>query len=115
MKNDLLIPLDTVIRAAEMLLSNTTLNFPQERIVKSIYDVAVNLHDLIISLPELNSDNAKTVLSYETRSNLASVIGYAEELLEGEEGGLDEAQQQHVRQIRASGRQVLNRLTMLLE
>jgi hypothetical protein len=113
MKDELLTPLETTIHSAQTLLAETNLTVSQERFVQAILTVCRNIFDLLVSIPDLANDKAKEVLSYELRSNLASVIGYAEVLLDETDGPLDENQREHVQEIRAGGKQLLGRVARL--
>jgi hypothetical protein len=112
MKNELVAPLQAVLHATDALMADTdeTLNALQSQCVRAIHQVAGILMDLIVSIPDLNWDKARTMLDFETRSHLASIIGYAEVLLDQDEGPLSTDQEQLVHQIRAGGKLVLNRL-----
>src|SRR5512145_247062 len=114
-REELLNPMDAIIQACEGLASgtDTELNVYQERFVHAMLRAAANMRDLLISIPE--TGNVREILSYEARSNLASIIGYAEVLLDQIEGKLGATQQRHVQAIRANGAQMLNMLTRLLD
>lgn len=114
-REELLNPLNSVILACEALISeaDSELNFYQERFVDAMLRAAVTMRDMIISIP--NMGNAREILSYEARSNLASIIGYSEVLLDQVEGKLTPTQQRHVQAIRANGAQMLNLLIRMLD
>ena len=115
MKYELLIPLNTIIEDSDELLVRTTLNEFQRQSVESIHSATVEMRDLIVSAPDFTWEMAQHVLSYETRSQLASIIGYAEMLLDGTEGDLDDIQFNLLREIRASGNLLYDRLSRLLD
>lgn len=106
-------PLNAVINACESLQGESELSFYQERFVDAMLRSAHTMRDLVISIPEIAS--AREILSYEARSHLASIIGYAEVLLDQVEGRLTPTQQRHVQAVRANGAQMLNLLVRLLE
>jgi hypothetical protein len=112
MKNELVAPLQAVLHATDELMADTdeTLNALQSQCVRAIHQVSGKLMELIVSIPDLNWEKARTMLDFETRSHLASIIGYAEVLLDQDEGTLTHEQEHLVHQIRAGGKLVLNRL-----
>jgi hypothetical protein len=112
MKNELVAPLQAVLHATDALMVDTdgSLNALQSQCVRAIHQVAGMLMELIVSIPDLNWDKAREMLDFETRSHLASIIGYAEVLLDQDEGPLTSEQEHLVHQIRAGGKLVLNRL-----
>ncbi len=113
-RDEFLNSLNAIILACEGIRSeaDSELNFYQERFVDSMLRAAHNMRDLIISIPDMG--NAREILSYEARSNLASIIGYAEVLLDQVEGTLSATQQRHVQAIRANDAQLLNLLIRLM-
>jgi K+-sensing histidine kinase KdpD len=115
--NELLEPLAVIAQSCEVLLSEAggLLNVYQERVVISIRQVTSDMQDLLISLPDLNSANTHDLLSYETRSHLASIIGYSEVLLDEEDGSLSDTQKQHVQNVRTAGKRLLGLVMQLLE
>jgi hypothetical protein len=112
MKNELLAPLNAILHTVDELLVDTdgSLNSPQSQCVYAVKQVTEHLHQLVVSVPDLNWAKAREMLDFETRSHLASIIGYAEILLDQDEGPLTDRQQRLVRQVRAGGKLVLNRL-----
>lgn len=109
---DLIDPLERIKLMSSSLLANTDLTFSQEQIVQSIDTVTQTLYELVISIPDLTWDKAREMLSFETRSHLASIIGYAELLLDdAQDGLLTKAQHTHVKSIRDDGKLLLHRLT----
>lgn len=113
-REEFLNSLNTIILACEAMTNeaDSELNFYQERFIDAMLRAAVTMRDLIISIPDMG--NAREILSYEARSNLASIIGYAEVLLDQVEGTLSATQQRHVQAIRANGAQMLNLLIRLM-
>jgi hypothetical protein len=113
-REEFLNSLNTIILACEAITNeaDSELNFYQERFVDAMLRAAVTMRDLIISIPDIG--NAREILSYEARSNLASIIGYSEVLLDQVEGKLTATQQRHVQAIRANGAQLLNLLIRLM-
>lgn len=109
---ELITPLERINVTGKSLLADTELTFAQERIVQSIVTVTQTLYELVITIPDLTWDKARELLSFETRSHLASIIGYAEVLLD-EEGTLSEIQNSHMKAIREDGKLLLERLTKL--
>jgi len=69
----------------------------------------------VVSIPDLTWDKTRELLSFETRSHLSSIIGYAEVLLEEGEDTMTEQQRELLRMIRSGGKQILKRLTSLSE
>lgn len=110
MRDELLNPLTFIMERCDILLAETALDFPQERMVGAIQGVCHEMYDLVISVPDLTWDKARELLSYEARSHLATVIGYAEELLD-EADKLDESQQNAVADIHEAGVYLLEQLT----
>lgn len=115
MKDELIVPLSRVSDSARDLLTKTTLTFAQERIVQSIENVAKTMLEMVIGVPDFTWETATEVLSFEARSHLASIIGYAEVLLDEEDNDmpLTEQQSAYINTIRKDGRQLLIRLTKL--
>ena len=111
MRDDLLTPLEQISTAAEHLLADTDLSFEQEQIVQSVHHVAREMVELVVSIPDLTWDKAREVFSFESRSHLASIIGYAEVLLD--DSKLDSQQVEYVKQVQSSGKHVLSRLASL--
>jgi len=113
MQDELLTPLHRIDDAAQSLLESTYINFAQEQLLKSVHAVTQQLMTLVIATPDLTWDKARELLSFEARGYLASIIGYAEMLLDESEGQLDEAQRAYAHQIRADGKSLLARLIRL--
>lgn len=112
MREDLLIPLEDINDAAQILLSETELDFQHEQIIQSIYHVSQSLTDLVVSIPDFTWDKAREVFSFETRSHLASIIGYAEDLLD-DDNALTDSQHDLIKQIRYAGSTLLARVAQL--
>lgn len=113
MKADLLAAIDTIRQAAQQLQMETDLSFSQERMVRAIGAEAVALHDLVLALPDAEPTNVRAVVSYEARSHLASIIGYAETLLQEPDDPLNEQQHEHASRIAWGGKAILNHLGSL--
>lgn len=114
MMEELLSPLERIIVSADELLTSTVLDDERHRkFIRSIFDDATGMRDLVLSMPDLAWGHAHEIFSYESRSHLASIIGYAEVLLEEEEDLLSSQQRDRLRLIRSSGRQILKHLTYL--
>lgn len=113
MVNELLRPLNQIIENANDLLTRTTLNELQRKFIHAIFTVASELRDLVISIPDLTWKKAQEILNYESRLYLASIIGYAEVLLDENEGELSAYQRERIHEIRSSGKQLLSRLNTI--
>ncbi|MEQ8675926.1 MAG: hypothetical protein RLP44_26785 [Aggregatilineales bacterium] len=113
MRENLLTPLQDINHTCEVLLSETELDFMNEQIVQSIYHVAQLLTELVISVTDFTGDKAREVFSFESRSHLASIIGYAEVLLDDDDALLKPPQIDLIQQIRDSGKILLTQLTLL--
>lgn len=117
MLNSLFAPLDAILQAADQLHAQDDgiLNAVQEKLVESIASVARDMQTLFVSLSGLSSESVRELLSFETRSHLASIIGYAEVLLDQSEGALTAEQAQLVQQVRANGTQLLTTVIAMLD
>jgi len=113
MQDELLTPIQRISEAAQHLRNEATINFAQERLLTGIDQVAKQLQTLILTTPDLTWDKARELLSFEARDHLASIIGYAELLLDDSDGTLDKDQTQYAHQIRANGKSLLARLIKL--
>lgn len=71
----------------------------------AIADELDELLRLVITVPDVSQDKAKAILSYEGRSRLANIIGYAEELLE--DSSLQPHEGDQVQFLRAGGKQIV--------
>jgi hypothetical protein len=117
MRDELLNPLAVIGDSCEGLMddANGMLSVSQERVVSSIYEVTRKLYDLVISLPDVDSTSVQTLLSYETRSHLASIIGYIEVLLDEHEDPLTLKQVEYARTIQSNGKHVLVLVNQMLD
>lgn len=71
--------------------------------------------DVLIYADDSHSENALRFLSYETREMLATVLGYAEMLIEGEYGQLNNSQIQQLYLMRAESKRLLIWLNELFD
>ncbi|MBL8164771.1 MAG: hypothetical protein JNJ61_22490 [Anaerolineae bacterium] len=101
--------LSSISKAVRALQSEQdgALNVEQERISNLIASAAESMSEMVVSFPEDMSNSAQEIFSFEARSSLATIIGYSELLLEAVDGGLNDAQRQHVRDIRTAGSRML--------
>lgn len=113
MQNELMTPINHIIAATQHLRDEATINLAQERLLTAIAHVAGEMRTLILAIPDPNWDKAREVLSFEARGYLASIIGYAEMLLDEDDGTLNTDQIQYAHQIRANGKSLLARLIKL--
>ena len=113
MRENLLAPLQDINHACEVLLSETELDFKNEQIVQIIYQVAQLLTDLVISVTDFTGDKAQEVFSFESRSHLTSIIGYAEVLLDDDDDLLTYKQGDLIQQITDAGKTLLSQLVQL--
>jgi len=115
MNDELIVPLNRINDSARDLLTKTRLTFAQERIAQSIENVAKTMLGMVIGVPDFTWETATEVLSFEARSHLASIIGYAEVLLDEDNNDmpLTEQQNAYINTIRKDGAQLLIRLTKL--
>ncbi|MFW5690863.1 MAG: hypothetical protein ACOCXZ_00065 [Chloroflexota bacterium] len=113
MKDDLLGTLEDMHRAAHGLQTDTNLNFAQEQFAQSITEEMQTLIDMVIALPEDWWGEMRAVFSFEARSHLTSIIGYAEMLLDESDGPLDDDQMALAQAIARSGRTLLATLAAL--
>ena len=97
-----------------LLTADEVLNLGQERVVEAIAAAAQNMTDSIISFPDTELDTAGEVLSYEARSHLASIIGYAESLLDELDGALTDAQAEQIQAIRTHGTKMITLLARIV-
>ncbi len=115
MRDALLEPLDAILRSTEALLAITDLEDLTYKCVGDIYASADQLRAMVISLPNLTWDNAKMVLSYEVRTHAATIMGYAEALLDGDYGDLPLYYEAHMQAIWSDCKQLLARLSRIWE
>jgi hypothetical protein len=111
-------PLETVRAitgsAGKLLSEKLGLLTPaQTRALEVINGSATKIEDTLVILFD-PSEQAKNLLSYETREHLAAIMGYAEMLLEGGDGAFNPSQIQHLHHIRANGKMLLVWLDDLL-
>lgn len=118
MQKQLLNSTDTITTVCETLLAETDgpLSVYQQRMAEAMLQAAHALHDLLVSLPDTETANVKKLLSYEARSHLASIIGYAEVLLDEEdEEALHDKQREEAQAIQAAGKQMLNQIIRFMD
>lgn len=115
MKADLLAPLDAIIQDTDTLLTETDLTDLQRKFVLSMHQSGVNLRDSVITIPDLTWARAAEILSYEGREGLSSIIGYAEVLLDEEDGELALQQRTLVHEVRSNGKRLLDKLSAWFE
>lgn len=110
--SDLIAPLKTMLDAADGLRQDVddALNTVQSRVVEAIHRTAKDLYETVISIPDVTWEKARKRLDYEARSHLASIIGYAEVLLEQNDGAINDDQRIHLQRIRAAGLDVIRQL-----
>ncbi|MBZ0282700.1 MAG: hypothetical protein K8L97_18305 [Anaerolineae bacterium] len=115
MRERFLKPLAAIGEICERLLTaDEVLNLAQERFIESIATAAQIMTDSIISFPDTELENAGEVLSYEARSHLASIIGYAESLLDEFDGTLTAAQAEQIQSIRTHGTRMITLLARIV-
>lgn len=108
--DDLYRLLATMIDISEELLLEPSLNDMQRKFLVHIYEGGIELRDLFLSFPDFTMERARELISFETRSQLAGVIGYAEVLLDETDGELTGFQRAKVHDIRSAGKELLNML-----
>lgn len=116
MDDELLNPLSNIISTAQILIVDeleSVLDPLQQKYVHAIHDDAVRLYDLVVSFPDLTWQRAREILSFESRSHLASIIGYAEILLDEVDGPLTDNQRQLVHYVSTNGKHLLSLLSDL--
>jgi hypothetical protein len=108
MNDDPLESVRAITNSARKLLSEKLglLTPAQIRALEAITTSAQEIEKAMIILFD-PSEQAKTLLSYETREHLAAVMGYTEMLLEGGDGAFNPTQIQRLHHIRASGKMLL--------
>ena len=94
------------------MLSETDLSVEQEQIISMVQTGTATLTELVVSMPDFTLERVREVMSFESRSHLASIIGYAEVLLE-QSTSLSQRQQDLLHTIRACGKQVLSQLIQI--
>ena len=115
MLNELLTSSNTIISAADELLTQTTISHLQRKFALSIASEAKELHSLIVTLSESTMEQAKQMLSFDGRSHLTSIIGYAEVLLDEVEGELTDHQSDLLYEIEAHGKQLLVQISEIVK
>ena len=108
--DDLFTSLRIMLDECDALLLETSLNDLQRRFVNNIFQGSLDLRDLFLTLPDVSHPRVREVMSFETRNNLSAIIGYAEVLLDEEDGELSVRQRHHVHAIRSAGKQLLQRV-----
>jgi len=114
MTSNLLPHLRKMLKAADDLLMEAVLSDTQRRFAKYIADETTELRNLILSTSNLGGERLKVLLSYDGRSRLSAIMGYADVLLEDDEP-LTPEQRRLVQMIHSSGKQTLIYLSELLE
>jgi hypothetical protein len=71
--------------------------------------------DVLVYADDVYSENARRFLSYETREMLATVLGFAEMLIDGEYGQLNTGQIQQLYLMRAESKRLLIWLNELFD
>lgn len=104
MENDLLTPLQSVIQASEALMT-TSLSRSQDQVNRTIHRVAADLFRKLKAIPDVHQDTR--LLSFETRSHLATMTGYAEMLLDDAPGALTPEQVRLLQTIRSGSNRIL--------
>jgi len=113
---DHLVPLlQEIIDNSALLMTQTDLEDLQHKFIEGIHTKAGEMLNLLISIPDFTWDRAKEVVSYESRSHLTSILGYAEELLEEPDSPLSATQREIVQYIHRRGRMLMNRLAEVLD
>jgi signal transduction histidine kinase len=113
MSDELLAPLNWMISITDKLLTESNLNDLQRKFLVHISDETKELRMLILSFSDVNTEQAKEMMSYEGRSQLTSIIGYSEVLLDEIEGVLSDEQRDLLHEVHSSGRQLLIQLSEL--
>jgi hypothetical protein len=113
MREELLTPVENIIRSSETLLVETEFSDMQRKFVQSINSDAIQFYDMLVSIPNLTWGRAREMLSYEARSHLASIIGYTEMLLEEDGEGLIDVQRDYLQAIHDDGQYMLDQLNEL--
>lgn len=114
MQDEMLRPLTDIRHTADALLE-TDLDDLQVNTIQTMSNSARELIELIVSFPEVEWDHGREVFSYDARSSLATLIGYTEMLLEGEDGPLTQAQRDNLGYIQAAAKHLLRLVTHVTE
>jgi len=115
MIDQLLAPLNWISGIVNKLLKEETFNDMQRTFLYNIATEVEALRTLLLTIPDVTAERAKQLLSYEGRSHLASVIGYAEELVDETEGELTDIQRDLLFDVRANSMQLVSAIETLLE
>lgn len=108
MQDEIIQSLALMIEHANNLLLRTTLNELQRKFVHAILEGSTQLRDLVITLSEITIESVRQVFDFEARSQLTSIIGYAEVLIDGDEGQLSNQQYKLVVEIHTAGKQLFD-------
>lgn len=111
MDAELLASLQHMQTIADRLLARATVTDLERKFLTNIADETRELLLLIISLPDYDHERVKSILSYEGRSRLSSIIGYAEVLLE--ENDFQPAIRDQLESLHAGGEQILTYIETL--
>lgn len=115
MQERLLQPLTEIIRTADRLLLESDLNDTQRVFLQAAYDSATKMMEMVVSFPVVDGEHANEVFSYEARSHLASIIGYAELLLDEDDGELNTSQRDYIGQVQMVGKRMVRFLPGMME
>jgi len=108
MRDDLLTPLGRITKSCNQLQSETMLTMQQENMIDNIRAMSDELFGVIISVPDLTWDKARELLSFEARDKLTAMLGFAEILLDQEEGPINDKQAEIIQQIGEDSTTLLN-------
>lgn len=115
MRERLVDPLESILSKTTVLLQQTDLEDLHRRFLEAMYHKAGEMLDLVISIPDFTWARAREILSYESRSHLTAILGYAEELLEEPDATLNPQQRTMLMDIQANGQLLLHRLAEDIE
>ena len=110
MANGFLAPLNWLSTITEKLLQEDTFNDMQRNFLMNINKEAKAFQMLVLATSDTNDDQSTQVLSFEGRSHLNNIMGYAEELIDEVEGELTDEQRDLVFEVRSSARQLIEML-----
>jgi len=108
MPDNLLISLQQLITHADNLLTHTELDDLQRKFINAIFSSAQELRNLIISLPDSTWERTHHILNFEARSHLASIMGYAEEMLDDPDTPISDQQKTTLQQIQTHSERLLD-------
>lgn len=114
MQDEMLKPLTDIRQAAEAVLE-TELDDLQRNYIEATRDSARGMIELIVSFPAVEWERGREVFSYEARSHLSSIIGYAELLLDEDDGPLSEHQRVNIHRIRTAGKHLLRLILKVVD